>query len=232
MTEPTRTHTAAPADRTLLRSLLLATLLMWSALLFTLSAAPAALGGDPPATPRGTAVSGGGGGGEDAYLEAFVSAVSEYAVLEQSRAGIPASVTAAQAILESSWGRNPIAVAGNNYFGIKCKSYWTGEVVFHEDDDRDAATGELVESCFRAYACVEDSFRDHSEFLLATERYRVLFALSPTDYKGWAHGLSACGYATDPAYAEKLIGIIERLDLYALDWPADDVAAGLMSVTE
>ena len=152
----------------------------------------------------------------DADEAAFLAYVSELALTERYRTGIPASITAAQAILESNWGRAPIAVAGNNYFGIKCKRYWTGDVVLHEDDDYDAG-GRLTRSCFRAYDAVEDSFRDHSDFLRDRERYASLFLLAPDDYEAWAHGLKACGYATDPRYGHKLIGIIERLGLGELD---------------
>lgn len=147
---------------------------------------------------------------------AFVTYVSELAVAERYRAGVPASITAAQAILESNWGRAPIAVAGNNYFGIKCKRSWTGATVLHEDDDYDAK-GRLTRSCFRAYDAVADSFADHSDFLRDRERYAELFAYDVTDYVAWAHGLRKCGYATDPEYAHKLIGIIERLGLAELD---------------
>ena len=147
---------------------------------------------------------------------AFLEYVSALAVAERYRAGVPASITAAQAILESDWGRAPIAVAGNNYFGIKCKRHWAGATVLHADDDYDAE-GRLTRSCFRAYDAVEDSFRDHSDFLRDAERYARLFALDADDYEAWAHGLKACGYATDPRYADKLIGIIERLGLAELD---------------
>lgn len=147
---------------------------------------------------------------------AFVSYVADLALAERYRAGVPASITAAQAILESNWGRAPIAVAGNNYFGIKCKRYWTGATVLHEDDDYDAE-GRLTRSCFRAYDAVADSFADHSDFLRDRERYAALFTYDVRDYEAWAHGLKACGYATDPNYAHKLISIIERLGLAALD---------------
>ena len=163
--------------------------------------------------------------------DAFVRAVAEMAVRERDRSGIPASIKAAQAILESDWGRAPIAKAGNNYFGIKCKSYWTGKTVMHPDDDRDAR-GRLVPSCFRAYGAVEDSFRDHSDFLRGSERYAALFEHPITDYKAWAHGLRACGYATDQAYGDKLVALIERLNLYALDWPDAEETGWLMENSE
>ena len=196
-------------DGLLLRTVLLAALCFWSALLYTLRAEPTARVNE----------------------DAFVAAIERISLEEQARSGVPASITAAQAILESNWGRAPIAVAGNNYFGIKCKSYWTGPTVLHEDDDYDA-DGRLTQSCFRAYDSVEDSFRDHSDFLRGSERYAGLFELAPTDYRGWARGLSACGYATDPRYADKLIALIERLELYALDWPQTEATEWLLGSTE
>lgn len=204
---------SSPTDGPLLRSILLLALCLWSALLFSLRA-------ETPSPQRN---------GVD--RDAFVASISEISILERHRSGVPASITAAQAILESNWGRAPIAIAGNNYFGIKCKSYWTGPTVLHEDDDYDA-NGKLTQSCFRAYDSVEDSFRDHSDFLRNSDRYARLFELEVTDYRAWAHGLRACGYATDPAYADKLIAIIERLELYTLDWTDPDATDWLMSSTE
>ena len=151
--------------------------------------------------------------------EAFILKISQIAKTEQSYSGIPASIKTAQAIFESSWGKSRLATTGNNYFGIKCKSWWTGETILHQDDDYDEF-GELTYSCFRAYESVEESFEDHTIFLLSSERYACLFKLDPTDYKGWAHGLKKCGYATDPNYAYKIIKLIERLNLQELDQPA------------
>lgn len=163
--------------------------------------------------------------------DAFVRAVADLAIRERERSGIPASITAAQAILESDWGRAPIARAGNNYFGIKCKSYWKGKTVMHPDDDYDK-NGRLINSCFRAYSTVDESFRDHSDFLRTSDRYTKLFSHEVTDYKAWAHGLRHCGYATDKAYGDKLIALIERLELFALDWPDAEQTQWLMSNTE
>ncbi len=151
--------------------------------------------------------------------EAFISKISQIAKAEQAYSGIPASIKTAQAIFESSWGKSRLATTGNNYFGIKCKSWWTGETILHQDDDYDE-NGELTHSCFRAYESIEESFTDHTIFLLSSDRYKSLFELDPTDYKGWAHGLKKCGYATDPNYAQKIIGLIERLNLQELDQPA------------
>lgn len=122
---------------------------------------------------------------------------------------IPASITMAQGILESGNGGSRLAVEGNNHFGIKCKGSWTGGRVYHDDDEK----GE----CFRKYRNAEYSYRDHSKFLTGQPRYGKLFDLRITDYKGWAHGLKAAGYATNPRYAYLLISIIENNQLYKLD---------------
>lgn len=126
-----------------------------------------------------------------------------------SKYGIPASITMAQGILESDSGNSPLASKSNNHFGIKCKSYWTGATVTHDDDEK----GE----CFRAYSSVEQSYQDHAQFLDSSSRYDFLFDYSSSDYKSWAKGLKKAGYATAPDYAERVIKIIEDNDLYILD---------------
>ena len=123
--------------------------------------------------------------------------------------GIPASITMAQGILESNSGNSHLSLTSNNHFGIKCKKNWTGEKVYHDDDEK----GE----CFRKYPSVEDSYRDHAEFLDKSPRYDSLFVYSSTDYRSWARGLKAAGYATAPDYAERLVRIIEENKLYLLD---------------
>jgi LysM repeat protein len=112
-------------------------------------------------------------------------------------------------MLESNYGRSRLAMQGNNHFGIKCHSSWTGRKIYHDDNRK----GE----CFRAYPTVEESYIDHSDFLVGGSRYRDLFRLGSTDYKGWAHGLKKAGYATDPKYADLLIRKIEEYKLWAYD---------------
>ena len=129
----------------------------------------------------------------------------DVAIGQMKQYGIPASITLAQGVLESGAGRSELARKSNNHFGIKCNG-WTGRKVYHDDD----ALGE----CFRAYDNALDSYIDHSLFLKNSQRYSRLFQLKTTDYKGWARGLKACGYATSPTYASRLIEIIE---LYGLD---------------
>lgn len=139
----------------------------------------------------------------------YIQKYKALAIEEMEIYGIPASITMAQALLESDDGNGRLAREANNHFGIKCKSSWTGMTISHDDD----AKGE----CFRKYATVEDSYTDHSEFLDKSARYQDLFKLDPLDYKGWAYGLKQAGYATNPAYAELLIKIIEDNQLYHLD---------------
>jgi len=138
------------------------------------------------------------------YLEAFSLIAQE----EMRTYKIPASITLAQAVLESGAGKGALTLKANNHFGIKCHD-WTGDVVYHDDDAR----GE----CFRKYIDPKYSFRDHSLFLTGRQRYATLFDLKPDDYEGWAYGLRKAGYATDRKYPEKLIGIIERYRLYIYD---------------
>ncbi len=146
--------------------------------------------------------------------QAYVDQYYPLAVLEMQRSGVPASITLAQALLESGAGLSPLATVANNHFGMKCHADWQGEK-FYKDDDRE-------HECFRAFASAADSYRAHSDFLRGRERYNALFELEPTDYKGWAHGLRRAGYATDPGYATKLINLIEDFQLYRYDTMTED----------
>ena len=131
------------------------------------------------------------------------------AIEEMSRSGIPASIKMAQALLESGNGNSQLSRKSNNHFGIKCKSSWKGQRVYHDDDEK----GE----CFRKYKSVVDSYIDHTNFLMGNPRYAFLFKLSPDDYVGWAKGLKEAGYATNRQYDKSLIKIIEENQLYRLD---------------
>ncbi len=145
---------------------------------------------------------------KDPY-RAYIEKYKKMAVEQMNEYGIPASITMAQALLESDCGRSRLATKANNHFGIKCKSYWTGEKIYHDDDEK----GE----CFRKYLSVQASYDDHSIFLDSSPRYDFLFSLDPKDYVGWAKGLKKAGYATNPQYAERLINLIEKYELYKLD---------------
>ena len=142
----------------------------------------------------------------------YNSYIKEYAPLaveQMKKYKIPASITLAQGLLESGAGTSSLARKSNNHFGIKCHSTWRGKKVYYDDD--------APKECFRAYRKVEDSYEDHSKFLTEGARYRFLFDLKITDYKGWAKGLKKAGYATDRSYANRLITIIEDYELYKYD---------------
>lgn len=141
--------------------------------------------------------------------EEYIEKYKSVAIAEMHRTRIPASITLAQGILESGSGNSRLAAEAKNHFGIKCKKDWTGPSI-REDDD-------APQECFRAYATVEESYRDHSEFLLKSSRYAFLFDLHPHDYKGWAEGLKKAGYATNPNYPQLLITSIEKHNLHQYD---------------
>jgi len=139
----------------------------------------------------------------------YINQYSDLAVKHREKYKIPASITLSQALIESGAGLSELAQTSNNHFGIKCHSDWTGEKVYKYDDGPN--------NCFRKYKNVEDSYEDHSKFLLQHSRYSELFTYDIRDYTSWAKGLQTFGYATDKGYANKLIGIIEDYRLYEYD---------------
>ena len=141
-------------------------------------------------------------------VERYIDLYSNIAKDNMRTHKIPASITLAQGILESGSGRGRLATKANNHFGIKCHG-WKGAKIYHDDD--------RSQECFRKYRKAETSYEDHSEFLTGRKRYANLFRLKPNDYKGWAKGLRAAGYATDRKYPQKLISLIERYQLYKYD---------------
>jgi LysM repeat protein len=168
--------------------------------------------------------------GQRLTIDEYVEQFKDIAMNEMRRSGVPASITLAQGILESENGNSELVKKSNNHFGIKCKTNWTGESVTHDDD----ANGE----CFRAYTNAGDSYRDHSDFLKANQRYASLFKLDPTDYAAWAKGLKKAGYATNPRYPELLVKYIEQNNLqqYSLlvlnKLPETDVAVQIAAANE
>jgi LysM repeat protein len=140
--------------------------------------------------------------------QTYINQYKDLAIEQMLRYKIPASITLAQGLFESGAGRSDLARQGNNHFGIKCHG-WTGPTQYHDDDAR----GE----CFRVYQDARESYEDHSKFLAGQSRYARLFTLKSDDYKGWARGLKACGYATNPRYADKLIQLIELYKLFEYD---------------
>lgn len=140
-----------------------------------------------------------------AYIEKYKDVAKD----NMTRTGIPASITLGQAILESGAGTGPLSVQANNHFGIKCHKEWTGPSIRYTDDEEN--------ECFRKYEEPAESFKDHSYFLTSRPRYAELFEFQKDDYKSWAYGLKAAGYATDKAYPDKLIALIERYQLGKFD---------------
>jgi hypothetical protein len=144
------------------------------------------------------------------YIERFKA----IAIQEMNLYGIPASITLAQGLYESGSGNSELAKNANNHFGIKCTSDWKGKSYYKDDDNKN--------DCFRVYDRPEDSFRDHSNFL-KRKNYAHLFELDKNDYQGWAYGLKAAGYATNPKYPQLLIGIIQKYNLDQYDRPEGEV---------
>ena len=155
---------------------------------------------------------------ENKDYELYINQYKDLAVKQMHKHRIPASITLAQALLESGAGKGDLAQRSNNHFGIKRGSDWTGPTVTHDDDRR----GEH----FRLYDSVEQSYEDHSLFLHRA-RYQRLFRLDMLDYQGWARGLKACGYATNPVYADRLIRIIELYELMKYDEDIPTIVGGL-----
>lgn len=142
-------------------------------------------------------------------IKLYIANFNEIAKENMKSHGVPASVTLAQGILESGAGKGKLALSANNHFGIKCHKEWTGDSVKHDDD--------AAQECFRKYEHPQESYKDHSLFLTSRPRYSSLFKLDKGDYQAWAKGLKAAGYATDVKYPDKLIGLIERFELYKFD---------------
>lgn len=162
----------------------------------------------------------------DYKQQLFIETWANLAVEQMQLHRIPASITLAQAIVESGWGDGYVARLGNNYFCIKGNNGWDGPVVKAQDDDPDS-------SSFRQYTSIEESFTDHSKFLKENNRYRPLFDLNIYDYKGWARGLKSCGYATKSDYAEYLIATIEKYGLYMYDYASPgDMPMSIGQLTE
>lgn len=147
----------------------------------------------------------------------FIDTYKDLAIKEMHRSGVPASITMAQFIIETDWGRSPLFIDANAGFGIKCKKGWTGETYYKTDDDYDE-NKKLIESCFRKYPSIEAAFADHSDFLKNRHYYQSLFKLNKYDYRSWSYGLKSCKYATDEEYPVKLINLIEGYRLSLLDY--------------
>ena len=141
----------------------------------------------------------------------YINKYKGIAIKEMERTGIPASITLAQAIVESGSGESNLAKKANNHFGIKCKTEWTGEKFYQDDDAKN--------ECFRVYPSAESSFIDHSNFLKDRPNYASLFELDPVDDTAWALGLKKAGYATQKDYPSKLLNMIDLYELSQYNFP-------------
>jgi len=139
----------------------------------------------------------------------YIKQYKDISIDEMNRTGVPASITLAQGIHESGFGKSYLAQNTNNHFGIKCKKEWTGKTFKYTDD--------APNECFRVYNNVEESYRDHSDFLKNRAHYAPLFLLDKYDYKAWAFGLKKAGYATNPKYPQIIIKTIEDFQLMVFD---------------
>lgn len=148
----------------------------------------------------------------DSHVKQYISQYKDWAIEEQRRTGVPAAITLAQGIHETSAGSSELALNANNHFGIKCKKEWKGDTYSYTDD--------APNECFRKYKSAFNSYKDHSDYLRSGKRYDALFRLPVTDYKGWAVGLKRCGYATNPKYSQILIRLVENYDLQQYTYEA------------
>lgn len=143
----------------------------------------------------------------NAYRE-YIKTYASEAITQMDKYQIPASITMAQALIETGAGLSSLVKEHNNHFGIKCHKEWKGKKTYRDDDARN--------ECFRSYSSYKDSYEDHSLFL-KKKRYSKLFTYDINDYESWAKGLQKAGYATNKGYANMLIAAIEQAELYSLD---------------
>ena len=153
-------------------------------------------------------------------IDAYVQTCAPLAIKEMQRTGIPASIKLGQALLESRFGTSALARQANNHFGIKAEPKWNDQprhcVYSYEWSERRQRMVPVL-SCFRQYADLADCFEGHSTFLQTRAHYAPLFQLEKNDIEGWAKGLQQAGYATDPKYAQKLLGVIKKYQLNRFD---------------
>ena len=143
------------------------------------------------------------------YSTRYIQTYYPMAVEQMKKHGVPASITLAQALLEGGAGRSDLVQEANNHFGVKADKRWQGKTYSKWDNGKWCK--------FRVYKSTQESYEDHSKFLLSNSRYDFLFELKKDDYKGWAKGLKKAGYAEDPQYPTKLINLIEKYGLYKYD---------------
>ena len=160
----------------------------------------------------------------------FLAMVGPLAQADMQKSGILASLTIAQAILESGWGASELATKANALFGIKADARWSGKAYSKDTKEcYDGATYTTITALFRAYDSWAESVADHSAFLLANKRYAAV--VGERDYKVACKAIKAAGYATDPGYPQKLIGLIEKYGLTVYDGKAEQEDKTSMNIS-
>jgi flagellar protein FlgJ len=146
----------------------------------------------------------------------FMAAAVPLAQASQRNDNIPASVTLAQSILETGFGKSELAVKGKIFFGIKAHG-GRGTAGTYTINTSECYNGQWVtiSAAFRAYYSMAESFEDHGKFLKSNARYRSCFETN--DPKEWTRRLQSNGYATDPGYSTKLISVMDKYNLYQYD---------------
>ena len=145
----------------------------------------------------------------------FIMRLSKPAMESQIKSGVPACITIAQAALESGWGESGLAKTGNNLFGIKADSRWRGETLTFDTKEFLKGQWVVVPAKWRKYASWQASIEDHAAFLKCNPRYLPCFqCLTP---EAFVRALAKAGYATDPIYADKVIGVISKNNLTTFD---------------
>ena len=145
----------------------------------------------------------------------FIALIGPAAQASAKASGVPASVTVAQAALESAWGESKLARFGHNLFGVKADKAWTGEILTMQTREFQAGKWVVVPALWRKYADWLACIDDHAAFLRRNKRYTVAFAA--TSAESFARALQTAGYATDPDYGNKLVAVMRSHKLAALD---------------
>lgn len=169
-------------------------------------------------------------GGNRMEQRKFLAIVGPLAQADMQKSGILASLTIAQAILESGWGTSELATKANALFGIKADARWSGKAYSKDTKEcYDGVTYTTITALFRAYDSWAESVADHSAFLLANKRYAAV--VGERDYKAACKAIKAAGYATDPGYPQKLVGLIEKYGLTVYDGKAEQEDETSMNIS-
>lgn len=149
-----------------------------------------------------------------AQQQAFVNEVLPLARQAAERLGVAPEVLTAQAALETGWGRSPIrrsdGSSSHNFFGIKAGGAWSGEVTVATTTEVEAGQAVARDASFRAYASPAQSFQDLASLIGGSQRYQAALGTG-ADARAYGQALQRGGYATDPAYADKLARVAARI---------------------